>query len=148
MLDAQQIKNVHARLIKDLRSAIHHHPDREQDLLAFMSLYIKAEPQQRPDILAHLMCCAAGGAYPDPYESSYRYTDVDVDAVDFALGLFLEGGCAADTWNTILSIHERTGGHLLDTWRLDQLHVLLGEMPPLVISFPSATPLQDAPSMK
>ena len=58
-------------IIEDLKLCISYTPNRENDLLAIMEQYIKAEVVERNKILGQLKCCINDEEYENPYALYY-----------------------------------------------------------------------------
>ena len=57
MKKIEKQQEIKASLLEDMLSFITYTANRESDILAFMGLYQKAEPECRFDILSHLRAC-------------------------------------------------------------------------------------------
>lgn len=133
MKKLEKQKENKAVILEDMLSFIMYTPNRESDILAFMERYQKAEPECRPDILAHLRTCMDGGEYPNPYAGSYRYTPEDVSACGKILDDYIEclagaagdhaavSECIQNAVSQLNALNEKCGGCLIDTWRRDRL---------------------------
>ena len=133
MKKAEKQAEIKASLLEDMLSFITYTADRDSDILAFMELYQKAEPECRPDILEHLRACMDGKNYPNPYAGSYHYTAEDVSACGDILDEYLKSladaqgnpdaisECVRKTVCQINVLNEKCGQYLIDTWRRERL---------------------------
>ena len=110
------------------------HPNREQDIMTMKSTYLKAEPTDRPKILECLRQCVRDEDYPDPHLGSYPYTEADIAECGRILDGYIDSlitrredenteeisRCMEQVTKKINSLHERTGRHLVDTWRREE----------------------------
>lgn len=120
-------------LLEDMLASITYTPNREQDILAFMEQYLKADTELRPSILECLHSCMNGKQYPDPYAGSYHYTAEDVSAVGEILDGYAEriasaegdpdavSECAREAVCQLNELNDQCGGCLIDTWRRERL---------------------------
>lgn len=118
------------RVVEDMRASIRYTPDRNTDLLAFMSQYIKADAEQRPAILGNLRQCMDEKPYPNPYLDDCGYTETDVDHIDQLLEEYLND-ILAGTGNPkrqaeavmeqISQLNKARSGSLIDDWRQERL---------------------------
>lgn len=124
-------------IIDDLKLCISYTPNRENDLLAIMEQYIKAEVVERNKILAQLKCCINDEEYENPYALYYSYGDEDIEELDSILNDYIDNlkRCFGDirrlevvVENTITKInrlHKKCFEELIDHWRSQRLIDLL-----------------------
>ena len=120
-------------LIEDMLSFIRYTPNREQDILAFMERYQKADCEGRPAILENLRHCMDGKEYPNPYADGYHYTTEDVSLMGRILDEYIDdlmlaegdpasiSECVRDTVLKINALNEECEQYLIDTWRRERL---------------------------
>ena len=133
MKKSEKKQEIKASLLEDMLSFITYTANRESDILAFMGLYQKAEPECRPNILDNLRACMDGNDYPNPYAESYHYTAADVSACGDILDEYLknlataEGNpdaiseCVRKTVGQLNALNEKCEQYLIDTWRRERL---------------------------
>lgn len=120
-------------ILDDMRLCVSYQPNRDNDLLAWMEQYLKANAESRPSILEHLQSCMDGKPYPNPYQTSYAYTEHHVVLCGKILDRYIDRllGCGSDE-NEIASglrqavselniLNEQCADGLVDTWRRERL---------------------------
>lgn len=129
----QNQKENKAGLLEDMLSFIRYTPNREQDILAFMERYQKADCEGRPAILENLRQCMDGKKYPNPYVDGYHYTLDDVSLMGKLLDEYIDdllsaeddpasiSECVRDAVLKINALNEECGRYLIDTWRRERL---------------------------
>lgn len=133
MKQLEKQKEKKAAILEDMLSCIEYVPNREQDILALMEQYQKADGEHRPGILEYLRACMDGGEYPNPYAGSYHYTPKDVERCGEILDAYMDGLIQAegdtnavsarvrDTVFQLNELNDRCCGCLVDTWRRERL---------------------------
>lgn len=133
MKQLEQYREKKQPLLDDMLRFITFDKNYEQDIMDMMSAYLKAEQHERPRILENLMQCVRGEDYPDPRLDSYPYTKEDVAECGRILDGYIDrlivyrqnigeiSRCMEQVTKGINVLHERTGQHLVDTWRREQL---------------------------
>lgn len=133
MKKSEKQTEIKASLLEDMLSFITYTPNRESDILGFMGLYQKAEPECRPDILENLRSCMDGKEYPNPYAGSYHYTPSDVSVCSDILEEYLKSlaaaegdtnaiiNCVRQTVGRLNALNEKCELYLIDTWRRERL---------------------------
>ena len=133
MEQLEQYREKKQPLLDDMLRFITFEKNYEQDIVAMMSAYLKAEPAERPEILGNLMQCVRGEDYPDPHLGSHPYTKADVAECGRILDGYIDrlivyrqntgeiSRCMEQVTKEINALHERTGQHLFDTWRREEL---------------------------
>lgn len=126
-------------ILDDMHSFITYQPSRDNDLLAFMEQYLKTDSGRRPAILEHLRSCMDGKSYPNPYESSYHYTENEVVQCEKILDRYLDqllesqgdsgaiADCVRQTTCQLGNLNEQCNGALIDSWRRDRLCAFLND---------------------
>lgn len=120
-------------ILDDMRRFITFEKNYELDIMSMMDHYLKAESQARPRILENLLRCVRGEDYPDPRLGSYFYTEADVAECGRILDGYIDrlivcrqnsgeiSRCLEQAAKEINALNERTGQHLIDTWRREEL---------------------------
>ena len=123
----EKLRKLKEIIIEDMLLSIKYTPNRENDLVAFMKLYIKEEPENRPAVLDALRRCMDGEEYSCPYH--HPYTFANVQECDAVLEYFLSAAqnCAGN--RTAIELYRQDAeqklnvlncacsGMLLDDWR-------------------------------
>lgn len=135
----EQFKTSKAYILGDVLASITYVPDRQRDIYTMMQSYLsdKACPDGKEKILKNLADCIEGRPYQQP-EGAVKdyYTCAEVEKLGAIMDRFIDEmseGCAdghlppakaiADrVWEEIHVLDEKTGGHLLDTWRREEIH--------------------------
>lgn len=124
-------------IIDDLKLCISYTPNRENDLLAIMEQYIKAEVVERDKILEQLKCCINDEEYENPYALYYSYSHEDIEELDSVLNDYIDSlkiyygdtrqleVVIKNTITKINELHEKCYGELIDHWRSQRLIDLL-----------------------
>ena len=134
----EQFKASKAYIMEDVLAPITYVPDRQRDIYTMMQTYLsdKACADGKGKILKNLAACIEGRSYEQP-EAAVKdyYTRADVEKLGAIMDRFIDEmseGCAdghlpsakaiADrAWEEIHALDEKTGGHLLDTWRREEI---------------------------
>lgn len=133
-MDWNELRQKKQVILDDMMAAIRYTPNREADLLTFMRLYIKEDPERRAVLLRDLRACMDGEPYPNPYAGQFGYTQEHVDRCGQALEQYLTavrengpeaGLLAEDVIDRLNQLDESCGGSLIDDWRGEKLRRLI-----------------------
>lgn len=116
-------------ILDDLRVCLEYTPHRENDLLCFMELYLKADASDRPHILAELRACMDDKEYPNPYLVYRQYGEEEIEQLEqLLIGYIADMKTAEDKElvliNLIVAINDlqdKCLGQLIDNWRKEHL---------------------------
>lgn len=126
-------------ILDDMRLCISYQPNRDNDLLAWMEQYLKADNESRPHILELLQCCIDGKPYPNPYQPSYSYTTSHVELCSKILDRYIDrlanyngdeteiAAAIKQSVSELNILNEQCHGGLIDTWRRERLCSFLNE---------------------
>ncbi|RJR14409.1 hypothetical protein C4588_00195 [Candidatus Parcubacteria bacterium] len=134
----QHFKNSKAYILQDILTPIIYVPDRQRDIHTMMRSYLSDETcaVDKDKILKNLVDCIEDRHYEQPREAVRDYyTHDDVEKLAAIMDRFIDGmleGCAEghlppakalidQAWSEIFALDEKTGGHLLDTWRREEI---------------------------
>lgn len=133
-MDWNELRQKKQVILDDMMAAIRYTPNREADLLTFMRLYIKEDPEHRAVLLKNLRACMDGEPYPNPYAGQFGYTQEHVNRCGQVLEQFMsavrENGPEASLLaEAVIDRLERLdascGGGLIDDWRGEKLRQLI-----------------------
>lgn len=138
MYKLEQFKESKTYILEDVLAPITYVPDRQRDIYTMMQSYLSDETcaVDKEKILKNLADCIEGRTYGQPAAAVRDYyTRTDMEKLSAIMDRFIDGmldGCADghlppakalsdQAWEEILALDERTGGHLLDTWRREEI---------------------------
>lgn len=138
MVRLDEFKENKQYILEDMLGSITPVKDRDADIYSFMRSYLddelgdidKAEP------LEELVKCITGQPYDRPQGREQFYSQKEIDEMAAIMDRFIDGlkdGCAGGhlppakalkdkTWSEITALDEKTGCHLIDSWRRDEIH--------------------------
>lgn len=136
-------KKIKDDLIADLKICIDYEPDKENDLLCMMEIYLNSS-QKRKELYVEIKNLMNDTPYKNPYTEFYFYNQEDIDALDDVLDYYvysmlaedLEDGNILETKslydsiliNTIFEINDLNdicSNELIDDWRAEKLENFL-----------------------
>lgn len=133
----EQFKESKTYILEDILAPISYVPERQRDINTMMQSYLsdKTCVADKENILKNLVDCIERRTYEQPAAVRDYYTRADVDKLGAVMDRIIDEmleGCAdghlppakaiADrAWEEIHALDEKTGGHLLDTWRREEI---------------------------
>lgn len=134
----QHFKESKTYILSDILAPITYVPDRQRDIHIMMRSYLsdKTCASDKEKILKNLADCIEGRHYEQPAEAVRDYyTPADVEKLADIMDRFIDGlsegssegnlppvkALTDQAWEEILALDEKIGGHLLDTWRREEI---------------------------
>lgn len=130
-------------ILEDALGSITPADNREADIYSFMRSYLNDElgGVDKAELLEELAKCITGQPYDRPEAWEPFYSQKEIDELAAVMDRFIDGlteGCAeghlppakalADkAWSEISMLDEKTGNHLLDSWRRDEIYNWMSE---------------------
>ena len=125
-------------ILGDMLSSITPANNREADIYSFMRSYLDDElgGMDKAELLEELAKCITGQPYDRPEGREQLYSQKEIDEMAAIMDCFINGlldGCAEvhlppanalrkKAWSQIADLDEKTGGHLMDSWRRDEIY--------------------------
>ncbi|AFV02396.1 hypothetical protein DHBDCA_p1367 [Dehalobacter sp. DCA] len=134
----EEFKESKQYILEDTLGSITPANSREADIYSFMRSYLDDElgGEDKAELLEELAKCITGKPYDRPKGREQFYSQKEVDELAAIMDSFIDGlldGCAEGhlpqanalrekAWSEITALDEKTGGHLMDSWRRDEIH--------------------------
>lgn len=134
----EEFKKNKQYILDDALGSITPADNREADIHSFMRSYLDDElgGADKAELLEELAKCITVQPYDRPEAHDLFYSQQEIDELAAIMDRFIDGmleGCAeghlppakASTdkaWQKIASLDEKTGSHLMDTWRREEIH--------------------------
>lgn len=139
----EEFKENKQYILEDALGSITPADNREADIYSFMRSYLNDElgGVDKAELLEELAKCITGQPYDRPEAWEPFYSQKEIDELAAVMDRFIDGlteGCAeghlppakalADkAWSEISMLDEKTGNHLLDSWRRDEIYRWMSE---------------------
>ena len=139
----EEFKENKQYILEDALGSITPADNREADIYSFMRSYLNDElgGVDKAELLEELAKCITGQPYDRPEAWEPFYSQKEIDELAAVMDRFIDGlteGCAeghlppakalADkAWSEISMLDEKTGNHLLDSWRRDEIYSWMSE---------------------
>lgn len=134
----EEFKENKQYILEDLLGGITPENNQDADIYSFMRSYLDDElgGADKAELLGELAKCISCQPYHRPEACEPFYSQREIDEVAAIMDIFIDGlldGCSEGhlppaktlndkAWSEIYALDERTGGHLLDTWRREEIH--------------------------
>lgn len=134
----EEFKKNKQYILEDILGSITPGNDCETDICRFMRSYLEDELDvaDKAGLLEELVMCITGQPYHYPKACAPFFSQTDNDELGKIMDRFIDGlveGCAeghlppakalADKmWSEIHTLDDKTGNHLLDSWRQDEIY--------------------------
>lgn len=133
----EEFKENKAYILEDLPGGITPADNREADIYSFMLSYLDdgLGGADKAELLEELAKCITGQPYHRPEACEPFYSQKEIDELAAIMDRFIDGlldGCSEGhlptakaltdkAWSEITALDEKTGGHLMDTWRREEI---------------------------
>ncbi len=139
----EEFKKNKQYILDDAIGSITPADNREADIHSFMRSYLDDElgGADKAELLEELAKCITGQPYDRPEARAPFYSEKEIDELAAVMERFIDGlteGCAEGhlppakaltdrAWREIYGLDEKTGNHLLDSWRRDEIYNWMSE---------------------
>ncbi len=139
----EELKENKQYILEDALGSITTADNREADIYSFMRSYLNDElgGADKAELLEELAKCITGQTYYRPEAWEPFYSQKEIDELAAVMDRFIDGlteGCSeghlppakaltAKAWSEISMLDKKTGGHLMDSWRWDEIYSWMSE---------------------
>lgn len=139
----EEFKENKQYILEDALGSVTPANNREADIYSFMRSYLNDElgGSDKAELLEELAKCIAGQPYDRPEAWGPFYSQKEIDELAAVMDRFIDGlteGCVEGhlppakaltdkMWSEIHALDEKTGNHLLDSWRRDEIYNWMSE---------------------
>lgn len=139
----EEFKENKQYILEDALGSITPADNREADIYSFMRSYLNDElgGADKAELLEELAKCITGQTYDRPEAWRPFYSQKEIDELATVMDRFIDGlteGCAEGhlppakaltdkAWQEITTLDEKTDGHLMDSWRRDEIYNWMSE---------------------
>jgi len=133
----EEFKKNKQYILDDALGSITPADNREADIHSFMRSYLDDElgGADKAELLEELAKCITGQPYDRPEARDLFYSQQEIDELAAIMDRFIDGmleGCAEGhlppakaltdrAWSEIVVLDKKTDGHLMDTWRREEI---------------------------
>lgn len=134
----EEFKENKQYILNDALGSITPPDNRDADIYSFMRSYLDDElgGADKAELLEELTKCITGQPYDRPEAHNLFYSQQEIDELAAIMDRFIDGMLESCTeghlppakaltdkaWSEIAVLDEKTGGHLMDTWRREEIH--------------------------